>query len=59
LEEIKKYIFKIDPTINIYQGKYVPKNLNEFNIKDKFLVFSGIGITKTFISMLKLINLIL
>ena len=54
LEEIKKYIFKIDPTINVYQGKYVPKNLNEFNIKDKFLVFSGIGNHATFISMLKI-----
>ncbi len=43
LEEIKKYIFEIDPTINVYQGKYIPKNLNEFNIKDEFLVFSGIG----------------
>ena len=54
LDEIKKYIFKIDPTINVYQGKYVPKNLNEFNIKDKFLVFSGIGNHSTFISMLKI-----
>ena len=54
LEEIKKYIFKIDPAINVYQGKYVPKNLNEFNIKDKFLVFSGIGNHSTFISMLKI-----
>ena len=54
LEEIKKYIFKIDPTINVYQGKYVPKNLNEFNIKNKFLVFSGIGNHATFISMLKI-----
>ncbi len=54
LDEIKKYIFKIDPTINVYQGKYVPKNLNEFNIKDKFLVFSGIGNHATFISMLKI-----
>ena len=54
LDEIKKFIFKIDPTINVYQGKYVPKNLNEFNIKDKFLVFSGIGNHATFISMLKI-----
>ena len=54
LDEIKKYIFKIDPTINVYQGKYVPKNLNEFNIKNKFLVFSGIGNHATFISMLKI-----
>jgi len=56
LEEIKRYINKIDPNINIYQGKYIPKNLNEFNLNDKFLVFSGIGNHKTFISMLKTNN---
>ena len=54
LEEIKSYILKIDPSINIYLGKYVPKNLNEFKIEDQFLVFSGIGNHKTFVSMLKL-----
>ena len=56
LEEIKEYINKIDPNINIYQGKYIPKNLDEFNLKDKFLVFSGIGNHKTFVSMLKINN---
>jgi len=54
LDEIKKTIFKIDPSINIYEGKYIPKNLDEFSIKDKYLAFSGIGNHKTFISMLKL-----
>ena len=54
LDEIKKTIFKIDPNINIFEGKYIPKNLDEFNIKDKYLAFSGIGNHKTFISMLKL-----
>ena len=53
IEEIKKYITKIDPSINIYQGIYVPKNLNDFNLSDKFLVFSGIGNHETFLSMLK------
>ncbi len=53
VEQIKKYIFEIDPNINVYQGKYVPKNLNEFDINENFLVFSGIGNHKTFISMLK------
>ena len=56
LEEIKKYINKIDPNINIYQGKYIPKNLDEFNLNDKFLVFSGIGNHNTFVSMLKMNN---
>ena len=53
LDEIKKFISKIDTNINIYQGKYIPKNIDEFNTNDKFLVFSGIGNHKTFISMLK------
>jgi len=53
LDEIKKFISKIDTNINIYQGKYIPKNIEEFNTNDKFLVFSGIGNHKTFISMLK------
>ncbi len=53
IEEIKKFIYKIDSSINIYQGKYIPKNLHEFNKNDKFLIFSGIGNHKTFVSMLK------
>ena len=53
LDEIKKFISKIDTNINIYQGKYIPKNIDKFNFNDKFLVFSGIGNHKTFISMLK------
>ena len=56
LEEIKKFIFKIDSNINIYQGRYIPKNMGDFNIDDKFLVFSGIGNHKTFLSMLKINN---
>ena len=34
-------------------GKYEPINLNEFKKNEKYLVFSGIGNHKTFISMLK------
>ena len=53
LETIKKEILKINSKINIYIGKYEPKNLNEFDTNHKYLVFSGIGNHKTFISMLK------
>ena len=53
LENIKEYILKINPTINIYEGRYVVLNINEFDKKDKYLAFSGIGNHKTFISMLK------
>lgn len=56
LENIKKEILKINSEINIYVGKYIPKNINEFNIKDKYLAFSGIGNHKTFVSMLKSYN---
>ena len=53
LYKIKEFISKIDSNINIYQGRYIPKNIEDFDINDKFLVFSGIGNHKTFISMLK------
>ena len=53
LENIKRDILKINSEINIYIGKYIPENIKEFNIKDKYLAFSGIGNHRTFISMLK------
>ena len=53
LENIKSHIFKINPNINLHIGKYIPLNINEFNKDNKYLVFSGIGNHKTFISMLK------
>ena len=51
--EIEKKALKINPNINIHKSKYIPKNLNEFNINNNYLIFSGIGNHKTFISMLK------
>ena len=51
--ELEKKALKINPNINIHKSKYIPKNLNEFNINSNYLVFSGIGNHKTFISMLK------
>ena len=53
LDELKKEILNINPNINIHLGKYKPKNLNEFNLEDKYLAFSGIGNHQTFISMIK------
>ena len=53
IETLKKEIFKINSKINIHIGKYEPKNLEEFEKKNKYIVFSGIGNHKTFISMLK------
>ena len=53
LEEIKKQIFKINPQINIYFGIYEPVNITEFKKNDKYIVFSGIGNHKTFVSMIQ------
>ncbi len=53
LEEIRKEILSINSKAKIHLGKYTPTNLEEFNKEDNFLVFSGIGNHKTFISMLK------
>ena len=53
LKDIKRHIFEINPNINLHIGKYIPLNINEFNKDNKYLVFSGIGNHKTFVSMLK------
>ena len=53
LESIKKEILKINPQSNILTALYVPLNLNEFDKKEKYLVFSGIGNHQSFVSMLK------
>ena len=53
IETLKKEILKINSEINIHIGKYEPKNLDEFEKNDKFVVFSGIGNHQTFISMLE------
>ena len=45
-------IEKINSEIKIHIGEYQPLNLVEFDLKNKFIVFSGIGNHKTFISML-------
>ena len=54
IEKIQVEIKKINSQINIHLGKYIPLNLNEFNLNDKYIVFSGIGNHSTFISMLNL-----
>jgi tetraacyldisaccharide 4'-kinase len=53
LKDIKKYILNINSEINIFLGKYEALNINEFSVQNKYLIFSGIGNHKTFISMLK------
>ena len=56
LENIKNEILKINSNANIYVGRYTPQNLDKLNIKESYLVFSGIGNHKTFLSMLRINN---
>ena len=51
--QIIKKIKKINPKINIFNTVYVIKNLNEFNLKNQFLIFSGIGNPNSFLDLLK------
>ncbi len=53
IDMLKKEISRINSNIRIHIGKYKPLNLNDFNKKDKYLIFSGIGNHQTFVSMLK------
>ena len=53
VENIKQKILAINPLINIYLGEYRPLNIDKFEKKQNYLVFSGIGNHQTFVSMLK------
>ena len=53
LSNITSTILNINPSINIHEGKYIPLNLKNFNLKNNYLAFSGIGNHKTFISMIR------
>ena len=53
VEMIKEELNNISSDLNINFGQYVPLNINEFKKEEKYLVFSGIGNHKTFISMVK------
>jgi len=53
LDDIKKYIYRINPNINLYIGKYIPLDIEKFDKNKNYLVFSGIGNHQTFVSMLR------
>ena len=57
LIDIKNEIKKVNPKIDINQGKYIPLNINDFDKNHNYLAFSGIGNHRTFIDMLKNNNL--
>ena len=58
LENLKQQILEINPEINIHIGKYEPINLEKFDNKEKYIIFSGIGNHQTFSSMIKKSGLI-
>ncbi len=53
LETITEKIKKINPSVNIHIGEYIPRNINEFSVNEKYIIFSGIGNHDTFVSMVK------
>ena len=53
LDDIKEFIYKINPNLNLHVGKYVPLDIKKFNKNKNYLVFSGIGNHKSFVSMLR------
>ena len=41
--DLKNFFRKFDKNIKIFETFYNPININEFNNKDKYLIFSGVG----------------
>ena len=52
-DKIIRIIKKINPKIKIFNTRYKISNINKFNLKDKYLIFSGIGNPDSFIEVLK------
>ena len=53
-KKIIRIIKKINPKILIFNTKYKILNFNKFSLKDKYLIFSGIGNPNSFFEMLKM-----
>ncbi len=52
-ESMIDQIKSINPLIKIFKTKYKVSNLNQFNLSDNFLIFSGIGNPESFKRILK------
>ena len=52
--KIIRIIKKINPKIKIFNTKYKILNLNNFSLKEKYLIFSGIGNPDSFFEILKI-----
>ena len=50
--KLKLLLKEFNNDIKIFESFYKPLNISEFNIKDKYLIFSGIGNPDTFKEML-------
>ena len=53
IDEINREIRKYNPNIRIFQSFYEPVNLENFNISENYIIFSGIGNPDSFIKILK------
>ena len=53
LEMIIKKISEINLNSTVHIGEYIPLNIDEFDKRDSYIVFSGIGNHSTFVAMLK------
>ena len=56
-ENKKNLIEKIShlkSNLNIYESKYITLNINDFNLNENYIIFSGIGNHQTFVDMLKI-----
>ena len=51
-DEIYQSINKVNPKIKIFNSFFRIKNKNEFNLNDKFLIFSGLGNNDSFKELL-------
>ena len=52
--KIVRIIKKINPKIKIFNTRYKILNFNNFSLKDKYLIFSGIGNPDSFFEILKI-----
>ena len=43
VSDLKLLIKKYNPNIKIFEAQYIPNNINKFDNKDKYIIFSGIG----------------
>ena len=53
IKNIREKILETNSNAKIFEARYIPMNIKEFDLNEKYLVFSGIGNHKTFLSMLK------